>query len=190
MRRAGYTNEEISNFDGGAWKASTVKLYTRGIVVTDKSFKTDSTKLLAQFIEEDLTIEELRIFLAVKTVLDSKEVTFEDASDLINEANKAKLVPRDVIALYKGTISSAFDQIRQALDLKSQMQQEGLHLEGLREILQASKILGGYNKVLDAIDHEVKQLTIEKENLEKVRGEHPSNGGEINRLYHCDLAET
>jgi hypothetical protein len=77
MRRAGYTNEEISDLVGGAWKESTVKLYTRGTVVADKSFKTDSTKLLTQFIEEDLTIEELRSFLAVKTVLDSKEARAE-----------------------------------------------------------------------------------------------------------------
>ncbi|MCJ7634999.1 hypothetical protein MUP77_21740 [Candidatus Bathyarchaeota archaeon] len=178
LKEAGYSNLEVSELLDKTLSVSTIKTRTTGIHTTDPSSKTDTIKVLSQLMQMDLTLDDVRSTVTLRSDLDSKEVSPEEVSNLISDVNQAKLSLKELIQLNQERSSSGltFEQLKETLDFQSQMKQENLTIEGLRKILQASKSFGGYIMVLDAIssygslktlNSEVEHSTSDKSALEQ-----------------------
>jgi len=179
LKMAGYSNREISGLIDNTLSVSTVKSRTTGIHVMDPSSKTDTIKVLSQLLEMGFGLEDVRATIALRSDLDLKEVTIEDISSLISDADQSALPLKELIKLNMERKASdlTFDQLKEGLDIQYQMRQEKLTIDAVRKHIQASKTLGGHNKVLDAIasygsliaiDGEVRRLTSEKKGLDQI----------------------
>ena len=84
LREAGFTNQEISQLTSGGWSEPTIKLYTRGTTVKNPSGR-KALELLAEQTARGMTLEDVERVLSLKTSLETKGLSFEEVSSLVDE---------------------------------------------------------------------------------------------------------
>ncbi len=178
LREMGFTNSQISDLTDGGWSEATVKLYTRGVTVKDPSPKADASKLLVEMVNRGLTLNDVELSISIKVDSDAKGVSLEDISSLLEEVKRSKVSVKDLLQIYGGLKDSGLSiiQLSQWLSYRSELEDAGFTLDGLKKVYEASKNYGSYIEVLEAIntygshktiEAEVKRVTSEKEKLEK-----------------------
>lgn len=178
LKKMGYKNREISELTDGGWSEPTVKLYTRGEKVRDPTPKENSIKILTQLVSMGLTLEDVKTTISMTADLDAEDVNLKDVSSLLGEAKRSNVSVKDLLQLHRDVKVSGLTlvQFGEVLSYKSDLDDAGFTLDGLKKVSQVSKTYGGYSKVLEAInaysslkaiEAEVKRVGSAKEELEK-----------------------
>jgi DNA repair exonuclease SbcCD ATPase subunit len=181
LREHDFTNEEISELTG--YSASTVKLYTRGVVVKDPKPKEELQELLSQMVEAGLDLEGIRAALSMKAALEKRGVSLEDVSSLLGEVKRSGVGIRELLKFYEELrgLGLSIAQLAEALSYKEKLGDVGLTFEGLKDLYEASKSFGGYEGLLKVAKEYGSLQSIEAE-LENARGERESLEEEVERL--------
>jgi DNA repair exonuclease SbcCD ATPase subunit len=178
LKEMGFTNKEISDLTNGGWSEPTIKLYTRGVGVKDPTPKENALRIISQMVNKGLTLKDVEVATSIKSYLDTKGISLEDISTLLEEVKKSKIDLKELIQIYRTLKDSGLSitQLAEALSYKSELEKLGVTVDGLKEIYTVSKAFGGYSEVIKAIstygsikaiEVEVKKLSSEKEGLEK-----------------------
>jgi hypothetical protein len=101
---SGYRNKEICQAVKRSWSESTINLYTRGIIPsksrTIPAWKTDLTRLLLSLIQQRISVDDILMASQQKKYMDSKNITFEDVSNVINQAEEYGMSLKHVLISY------------------------------------------------------------------------------------------
>jgi chromosome segregation ATPase/Fe2+ transport system protein FeoA len=182
LREMGFTNMEISELTNNAWSEPTIKNYTRGATVKDPTPKEDTLRTLSRMINAGLTLENIKMAISIKEKLDTKGVSFEDVSVLLEEVKKSNVDIKELLQMYRDLKNSnlSIAQLREILSYKSELEKIGFTLEGLKETYQTAKTYGDMHEIMKAIntyaslknvENEVKNIEAKKEELNKQASE-------------------
>ncbi|MGD0330939.1 MAG: hypothetical protein ABSB40_10980 [Nitrososphaeria archaeon] len=154
LRELGYTNMEISNLTDGGWREPTVKIYTRGTTVKDSSQKRNIMQLLLQLVDMNLTLEDVKALISIKSSLDSKGTSLEAVTDLLKATEAAKASIGELIKTNNSLTLSKItvDQLKQILEYKKRYELMGLAPDHLKNMYTLLEKYGKYEFVIQAIN--------------------------------------
>ncbi len=153
LRGMGFTNEEVERLTGGAWRKDTIKLYTRGSEVMDRTMKDEAIEYSLQAIRMGMKVEDITKATSITRELALNSVTLADVIDLSRDAKKEGLSLATIIRVHKdlGTSGITTKIVQELLDFKSHFESMGFSIESLRVISSIAKRFGGFKKLMDAI---------------------------------------
>jgi len=99
LRTAGYTNQEVSDLTSGAWTEPTIKQYTRGVEVVDSSAKRSEISLMSEMVRVNLSFEDIKFALSLKSDLESKGLNLNYVSQFLAGAAKVGLTVGPLVLL-------------------------------------------------------------------------------------------
>ncbi|MCC2647685.1 MAG: hypothetical protein K0S67_1218 [Nitrososphaeraceae archaeon] len=165
LRQKGYTNNDISRLNGGAWSENTVKLYTRGTDIVDSTSKDDAIKIISEMVKSGLTLNEVKKTVSLKSYLDAENMSLEDIVSLLRDLNSSGLSLKDIIQLHKSikVEGLSLKQLTELFIYKSDLEKAGLTVEILKQIRQASSTFGDANLVIKAVNEYGNLVALENE---------------------------
>jgi len=174
----GFTNQEISILTNGGWSKSTIKQYTGGTRVVDLSTKYEAIKMLAGLIDNGYTLKDVEEVISIINELENKGLKLDDVTELLAEAKQLKLKVKEILQIFKQVRDTGLkvNVLREALGYISRLESEGLTIDFLKKVYEAGEKLGGYTRVVEAIEaygklemikSEINRLEEEKAELEK-----------------------
>lgn len=191
LRKWGYTNQEIVELTGKSWSEQSIKQeYTRGASVEDASVKQRALEILAELAVRGLTLDDVEETVAMSSDLADRAVTYDQVGSLLQEAEKSKVSPSDLIRLYADTKRSGMTiaDLAEVRAYKSRMDAAGLTQERLLQINKAVetfrnpddtlKAITGY-KTVAAIDAHIRELSSSEKQHESSIAELAAKGGRL-----------
>ncbi|MBA7505954.1 hypothetical protein ES706_04634 [subsurface metagenome] len=152
LKKAGMSNNEISNLSGGKWSTSTVKFYTPGIKATNPAPWQDVVALLNKIISAGMDFEDIDNAACVPYQLEEQGITLEQAISLLSTAETHSM---DLTAmaqlndeLKKHGLSPK--DTEEALILKKELEAMGFTLGSLKPIVELVKNYGHAQGIIEA----------------------------------------
>jgi hypothetical protein len=154
LREFGFTSLEISRLTNGGWSEPTVKLYTRGSKVKDRSLKDEAMNLLSELADRGLALENVERTLSATRELEGKGLSIKEVSEFLIEAKRGKLRVEEIIKVFKEARDAklTIQAIKEVLKYKGELESEGLTIEYLKRLYSSCKKLGGYTKLLESVE--------------------------------------
>ena len=159
LKKSGYTNKQVSELSGDAWSQHTIKLYTRGIISSDNnssfsSSKQSAERTISNMVSRGLSLRQVESAVSLKDDLESKGLTLENISFLINEAQKANLDTQGLLQFHNNLKDARLTiaQLSESLKYKTEIERLGITIDDLNQVLEKSKKYGSISKVLQALD--------------------------------------
>jgi len=183
LKGMGLTNMEISELTDGGWKEPTVKLYTKGVTVKDRSPKKNILELLSQLVDMGLTLADVKAFILTKKDLDSKGIGLEGISNLLDEAKRLKVDLEEIVKIQISLKNSGLSirQLSEILSYKAELDKIDVTIKLLGEIVQASRVYGDAGKILEALNA-YGALRAIQEDLKKIYSEKEKDEDQAKRL--------
>ncbi len=176
LKKTGITNGEISELSNGRWAPSTVKFYTPGIKPLHPNEWDSAVKLLNAMIASDLSLDHVKIAVAISGHLQAAGVGLSELMDLIYAANSSSMETVDLCQYYELMKQHNLSpkDISETVSLKDELEKMELSLDSLQPIVGVAKNYGEPEKILQALsqykelidlDHEI---TITKDKLDSL----------------------
>jgi chromosome segregation ATPase len=153
LKQAGMSNEEISKLSLGRWSQSSVKGYVTGVRAADPSPWQDAVSILNEAINKGISVDEIQSAVGIHDQLTSQGVTIEEVSDLLAAAKSAGVEVKALIEQHEDLKSDNLStkHMKQALDLKTELEEHGLSLQSLPDVVKLAKNFGVVQVVLEAV---------------------------------------
>ena len=179
IKEAGMSNEEISKLSKGRWSPSSVKGYVTGVRAADPSQWGDAASILNEAINKGISMDEIQSAVGIREHLASEGVTIEEVAALLDEAKSHGVDVKALIEQHENFKSDRLStkDVKQVLDLKRELEERGLNLQSLPDVVKLAKNFGDVQAVLEAISkyrtlQEVEEeLTKAEERCQSVRNE-------------------
>ena len=171
LKESGMSNEEISKLSNGRWSLSSVKGYNTGIRAADPNLWQDAVSMLNEAINKGISMEGIQSAVGIHDQLASEGVTIEEIATLLAAARSAGVDIKAIIQSHDELKSNNLfvKDVVQALDLKRELEKQGLNLQSLQHVVNLAKKFGDVQAVLEAVSKygTLKQLYEELTEAEK-----------------------
>lgn len=152
LRKAGMSNNEVSNLSEGKWSPSTVKFYTPGTKADNPSPWQDVATLLNKIISSGMDFEDIDNAACIPYQLEEQGITLEQAINLLStaETNSMDLTAMAQLndELKKHGLSPKNSQ--EALVLKKELEAMGFTIGSLKPIVELVKNYGNTQGIIEA----------------------------------------
>lgn len=151
LKLQGYTNQKISYSVRGTWAESTIKLYTRGMVVGKKSaLGVPASSALMPLIEGRVTPDDVLHANSLKARLDAEGISLEEVIFVIDQARTYGMSIASALASYHNLLVSGLttNNISQILAIRREMEDNDISINELGEILRKG-LMHGKDKFLN-----------------------------------------
>lgn len=169
LKKNGFSSREISELTGGAWNSSTVRNYVSGVAVTDSSEKARISTLLVGMIEKDISIKDVEDSVSINDALGN--VSIMEVVSLLGDSKSSGIRVSEILEMHK-KITQLMDlnQLKQVLDYQTKFESSNLSLDHLRKISDVCDSLGGFGKVLQALEEYGSLQVMEEERKKLLAG--------------------
>jgi DNA-binding transcriptional MerR regulator len=170
LKKAGMSNEEISKLSGRRWSASSVKGYVPGVRAADPSPWGDAVSTLNEAINRGISLDDVQTAVRLQDQLAAEGVTLEEVATLLAAAKSAGVGVEPMIQQHQElqVENLSVNDIGQALDLKRQLEEQGLSLQSLPQLIKLARSFGDADAVLEAVS---KYGSMKELDEELVKGE-------------------
>lgn len=176
LKKAGMTNQEISELTGGKWSESTIKGYTTGVKATDPSPWQDAVGLLNDLMSMGMCLNDVDTAVTIGKDLKSWGVTLEEVASFLLLADSSSTDLGTLLQQNKELKECGLSPkaVGEALSLVNELHENGLSLNSLPTLVRVAGSYGEPEKVLEAvsvygslgeIESEVSMARKELENL-------------------------
>jgi predicted nucleic acid-binding Zn-ribbon protein len=174
LRTAGYTNQEVSDLTSGAWTEPTIKQYTRGVEVVDSSAKRSEISLMSEMVRVNLSFEDIKFALSLKSDLESKGLNLNYVSQFLAGAAKVGLTVGPLVLLSQDLSKimpdPTIDNLADVVVSNDMLKKLGVGPLELKNFCNMAKKHGGMNGMLNSINAFESLKAIQDEAI-KVSGE-------------------
>ncbi|HEY4699209.1 MAG TPA: hypothetical protein VIH27_02400 [Nitrososphaerales archaeon] len=184
LREMSFTNKEVSAFTKGEWAQHTVKLYTRGVKVKDSALRERVLSLLSDLVSKGSDLDDVESFLKLSNTVESKDITFEDTSDLLADCNRQNVNPKDLVSLFKERMSKGtVSKLKSQMSYLDTLESYNIVNDDIQSLSQTTQKIGSFKEVLgsvekygelvkiqaehDTVSEKVKNLNAQKDELTK-----------------------
>jgi len=155
LRMAGYTNQDVSDLTSGTWTEPTIKQYTRGAEVVDSSAKRSEISLMAEMVRANLSFEDIKSGLSLKSDLESKGLNLRYVSQFLEGAAKVGMTVGPLVLLSQDLSKilpdPTIDNLADVLVSNDMLKKLGIGPLDLKNFCEMAKKHGGMNGMLNAI---------------------------------------
>jgi len=153
LKKAGLTNEEISELSNGRWSPSTVKGYTTGIKPLHPNEWDSAVKLLNAMIASGLSLDHVETAVAISDQLQAAGVSLRELVDLLYTVDSSSMETADLCQYYElmKQYNLSPKNISEAVNLKDELKNMGLSLDSLQPIIEVAKNYGEPEKIIQAL---------------------------------------
>ncbi len=153
LKEAGMSNDEISEISEGKWSTSTIKFYTPRTKATQPSQWQDAVSLLENIISKGMTLEDVELTVNVNQFLKDRELTLEQTSDLLIDADFNSINLRALVNMHEGLKESglAFKDIAEIQSFKKELEARKFTTDSLVPLVELAKNYGEPAKIIEAL---------------------------------------
>jgi predicted nuclease with TOPRIM domain len=153
LKKDGMSNQEISNLSGGKWSESTVKGYTKGVKAKEPALWHDMTTLLSNLISMGISLEDVDTAINLIEDLQSRKVGLDDVIEFLLASDAASVDVTTLIQQCKQMKESSLSvkSTAEMLDLKKEMEENGLSLDVLPALVKLAQNYGHPEQVLESV---------------------------------------
>ncbi len=163
LKKAGMSNEEISEFSNGRWAPATVKFYTPGIKPLHPNEWNSAVKLLNAMIASGLSLDHAETAVTISDQLQTAGVSLSQLMDLLYAANSSSMETADLCHYYElmKQYSLSPKNISEVVNLKDELENMGLSLDTLHPIIEIAKNYGETEKIIQALSQYKKLVDLD-----------------------------
>lgn len=154
LRQMGFTIKDIFAMVGRTWSIPTIKLYTRGVTITDETFRKETVKLLSEMATLELTLDDVAMAISLESSLNEQNTTLREVGLLVNSLEESGTSPSDLTVMHKElkNIGLSYRQLREALDFEVELDKMKITIRLLQAIIEAARKFGSAEKIIEAIN--------------------------------------
>ena len=153
LRREGFTNRDLAVLVGNRWKEPTIKKFTRGVKVRSTAERDVVLETFSRFTSAGKTLEDVEDYLSVKNHLDSQDLSFEIITTFFIKMTSQEFNLTKLTNLYWEIEKQEYTvaDISGGLDVLRSLKLEGILIDTIKELKEATNRFGGLDDFLKAI---------------------------------------